>query len=1525
MTTVAPDLSDGIAIVGLTGRFPGASSIEQFWENLRNGVESITFRSDDELRALGVPPALLANPRYVRASTIITDVDLFDAGFFGFNPREAELIDPQQRLFLECCWEVLEQAGYDPEAYAGLIGVYAGIGYNAYAYNVLGSAEAANVGGYQVMIGNDKDFLTTRVSYKLNLKGPSVVVQTACSTSLVAVYQACESLQSYRCDMALAGGVSINVHDIRGYVHQDGMILSPDGHCRAFDAKARGTVSGKGLGVVVLKRLADAVADGDTIHAVIKGWAINNDGSLKVGYTAPSVEGQAQVIAEALAMSNVPADTISYVEAHGTGTELGDPIEIGALNMAYRGQTDRRGYCAIGSLKTNMGHLDTAAGVAGLIKAALTVEKGELPPSLHYEEPNPQIDFADSPFFVNTALTKWETNGTPRRAAVSSFGIGGTNAHVILEQAPPVGEPQPSRAHQLLTISARSSAALDRAAEQLAAFLESRPDAPLPDVAHTLHVGRRGFDHRRVLVCRDAADAVQALRDPRNKRVVSGVRNRQGAACAFMFSGQGSQRVNMARALYEDEPVFRAIVDECAAILEDPLGLDLRTVLYPAAADAASAAALLTETRITQPALFVVEYALARLWMHWGISPVAMIGHSIGEYVAACLAGVFSLADALTLVAARGRLMQAQPAGTMLAVQMSAKEVQARLDSTLALAADNAPGLCVVAGEDAAIQRLEDELKRRNTFTRRLQTSHAFHSHMMDGALPGLRAELQRITLQAPQIPYISNVTGTWITAAQATDPEYWVTHLRQTVRFTAGIATLLASEVQLLLEVGPGNTLRSLASQQLEQGSARLAVASLPLLQEDANDQAAMLDALGRLWVAGAPVNWPAFSSAEHRRRIPLPTYPFERQRYWVEPKPREVRSESSPKAIQKRPDPSGWFYLPGWKRTLTPPQRKVAALESGECWILFDELKGLGGALAHQLALDGHDVCHVVPGRGFAPLAGSVFSLNLSQPDDYLKLLDELKALGKHPRRIVHLASMLAVEPPSFAAQQDRGFHSLLYLAQALGRRRVSAPVDVTVVSAGLHDVLPEDRVLAERCTLLGACTVIPQEYGNIWCRTIDFECDPDKPGVDRFTDRLLRELAGDGTDNVAYRGDARFVPTYEEAPVNAHDSSRFKTGGVYLITGGFGSLGLTLADHLARTRQARLVLTGRSVPPPRSEWPDRLAKPERDRTTAQILAIQYLESHGAEVLHAAADVGDERQVRAVVDAAEKRFGRLDGVIHAAGIVGGEGVAGVQDLTASRCALQFQPKVSGILALEKALEGRQLEVALLTSSISCELGGLGFAGYAAANHFLSAFAAARRKTSAVPWLALDFDGFRFGSDAGPKTALSDLLMTGAEGVDVVERALALDPSPARLVVSTANLAARINQYVKKAPPAAASKPDAAAAPAATGHARPELATAYEAPADDVEQMLARIWQELLGIDRVGRLDDFFELGGHSLLAVQVVSRVEQACEVQVSLRDIFEARTVADLADRIKTMKWLVPGQAEDDLVEEREEIEI
>jgi acyl transferase domain-containing protein len=1026
-----------IALVGMAGRFPGARDLHQFWQNLRDGREAVTFLPAEELAAAGVGPELLADPHYVRAASLLEGVELFDAPFFGYTAREAEILDPQQRLFLEQAWTALEDAGCSPSRYEGLIGVYAGVAWNTYLLSNLTSHPGLfGDGGFQVFVASDKDFLPTRVSYKLNLRGPSMVVQTSCSTSLVAVHLACLSLLNYECDLALAGGVTVKVPQRQGYLHQEGGLASPDGHCRAFDARAAGTIFGSGIGVVALKRLADARADGDAIRAVIRGSAVNNDGSLKVSYTAPSVEGQAEVIAAAQAIAAVDPATIGYVEAHGTGTSLGDPIEIAALTKVFREATAGRGFCAVGSVKTNVGHLDAAAGVAGLIKTVLALEHRQIPPSLNFSQANPAIDFAASPFRVNAALCDWPADGAPRRAAVSSFGVGGTNAHLILEEAPaPPAAAAPARPWQLLLLSARSAEALEAATENLADHLADRPEldaAGLADVAHTLDAGRTVFRHRRALVARDAADAAEALRrrDPARLLAAADAEEPRERPVAFMFPGQGTQHPGMARALYEGEEVFRLALDQCAELLRPALGRDLRLVLYPqigeraawkdtdraaaaqdaeslAAQDADSRAATrevdrmeaqdadravarreLTSTALAQPALFAVEYALAELWISWGVRPAAMIGHSVGEYVAACLAGVMPLAGALALVAARGRLMQELPAGAMVSVPLSAAALADLLPPEAAVAALNEPERTVASGPLAAIQELERRLAAAGVASRRLHTSHAFHSPMMEPAVEPFLAEVRKLRLAPPAIPFLSNLSGGWITAEEATDAGYWARHLRQPVRFADGVGELLADPRRILLEVGPGRTLATFCRHHPRRAGHPV-VASLPAPagggngdhgSEGGDAQAAMVEALGRLWLAGRPLGDAGPASGEGRRRVPLPTYPFERQRYWIEPAERAPATAFGPGAegayaggafetgtvasgaaetraggtravgmgagaggaihtrmgaaganqhgagigrrLEKRQDPADWFYLPAWRPLAPPPK---------------------------------------------------------------------------------------------------------------------------------------------------------------------------------------------------------------------------------------------------------------------------------------------------------------------------------------------------------------------------------------------------------------------------------------------------------------------------------------------------------------------------------------------------------------------------------------------------------------------------
>jgi len=1509
----AQDYQEMIAIIGMGGRFPQARDVNEFWQRLRDGEECFTTFSVEDLEAAGVDRSILDDPAYVNTRGVIEDIDLFDAAFFGYTPREAEIMDPQQRLFLECAWESLERAGYAPATYPGLIGVYAGLSINSYLVsNLQPNRDLMRlVGGFQVMIGNDKDHMPTHVSYKLNLRGPSINVQSACSTSLVAVSLACQGLLNYQCDMALAGGVSVLVPQKVGYYYQENGILSPDGHCRAFDAEARGTVGGSGLGIVVLKRLQDALKDGDHIHAVIRGSAINNDGNAKVGYTAPGVTGQAEVIALAHALADVDVETISYIETHGTGTRLGDPIEMAALTQAFRASTDAKGFCAVGSVKTNIGHLDTAAGVAGLIKTVLAMEHRLLPPSLHFENPNPEIDFASSPFYVNTTLAEWPAGRTPRRAGVSSFGIGGTNAHVVVEEAPVVEPSGPARPQHLLVLSARTGTALEAATTRLAGHLKQHPDTNLADVAYTLQVGRTPFPHRRMLVCDTLDSAVAALSGGDPRQLLTSAEEPRTRSVAFMFPGQGSQYANMGATLYATEQTFREQVDLCAGLLAPHIGLDIRTLLYPKEEEIAEAEQQLGQTKFTQPALFVIEYALAKLWMEWGIRPAAMIGHSIGEYVAACLAGVFSLPDALRLVALRGKMVQVLPPGAMLSVPLPESEVRPLLSRDLSLAAINAPALCTVSGATEAVALLAEELSARGVTSRRLHTSHAFHSAMMEPMLADFSAEVAKTNRKPPTLPYLSNVTGTWITAQLATDPAYWTRHLRQTVRFAQGITDLAQTPDQILLEVGPGHTLSTLARQQVDQDGNPLVFSSLPPAGDRQSDITSMLRTVGQLWLSGQQVDWQGFSKHQRRQRVILPTYPFERQRYWVDP-PQEAGNAKKPAAVHKSRRLEEWFYSPSWKRSTRP--RPHLSSNPGSRWLVFADQCGVGDRIAGRLCSGGEHVFTVTPGEQFARTGEKTYTLNPHRRDDYAMLLADLYTRGGIPDHIVHCWSVTEDDAPpggrvDFAAAQHLGFYSLLFLTQALSERGVSDPLNITVMSNGIWDVTGQEALCPEKATVLGACKVIAQEYTYISCRAIDIATNETTLNDD-LRDSLIAEITADvGEVVIAYRGGYRWVQAVEPLALPPVEESPWRHRGVYLITGGLGGIGLILAEHLARQASARLVLLGRSKLPERDEWEELLrTQDSHDDRVRVIGAIQALEELGAQVMPVSADVADEAEMSGVLDRIYSEFGELHGVIHAAGGSANDSFRTISASDRESCERQFRPKVHGLLVLDNLLRGRKLDFCLLFSSLSSVLGGIGFATYSAANIFMDAFVDQRRRAeNGTTWISVNWEGWRM-SEAQPsksgsqESTLVKLALAPSEGAEALTRIVATN-EPGRVIVSTGDLETRIDQWTKLE---SLRRPELVEADVAlSAHSRPKLQTPYVAPRNEVEEQIAGIWQVLLGVGEVGIYDNFYELGGHSLLAIQLLSRIRDAYKVEVPIQHFFGAPTVADLTEYVESAR--------------------
>ena len=1449
--TVSGDSLTGIAIIGLAGRFPGARNVDEFWTNLRGGVESISFFTDQELLKAGVSQAQLSDPRYVKAKGSIEGAEMFDAWFFGFSPREAEIMDPQHRIFMECAWEALESAGYDSERYGGAIGVFAGVSMNSYFLENLYSNPQllAATGAYQAIIGNDKDFLPTHVSYKLNLKGPSVNVQTSCSTSLVSVHLACQSLLNYQCDMALAGGVSVTLPVKQGFYYQEGGVVSPDGHCRTFDAEAKGTVSGNGVGLVVLKRLEDAVHDGDEIEAVILGSAINNDGAAKVGYTAPSVEGQSAVIAEAQAIAGVTADSISYVEAHGTATPLGDPIEIAALTRAFRASTKERGYCAVGSVKSNIGHLDAAAGVTGLIKTVLSLKHEELPPSLHFEKANPEIDFAGSPFYVNRSLQRWQRNGGPRRAGVSSFGIGGTNAHVIVEEAP---APEPTsgsrREWQVLVMSARTESALNQATANLGSHLE-KEEVALADVGYTLAAGRRVFGHRCVVWCRDREEALAAL-SANGPQLLTGVAPERRPSVVLLYPGQGAQRMNMGRKLYESEKVYRETVDRCAELLQREIGTDLRAVLY----GDESRREQLRETQWAQPALFVTEYALTEQLRAWGVEPEALLGHSVGEWVAATVAGVFRWEDALRLVALRGRLMQQQEAGAMLSVALPESEMEERIArrqeelGRIEVSAVNGAAQIVVGGRREAIEQWADQLNSDGVWTRKLETSHAYHTWMMDGAMAQFEAAVADVEKVAPQVNMISGVSGKWLSAEEAQSASYWARQIRDRVRFAAGVLEVLSESGRVVVEVGPGNALSGLVRHQAQgNGAAPLVMSMLGGKVEHEYEQ--VLRGVAQLWLEGVGVKWEELWRGERRRRVKLPTYPFERVRCWVD---ENKVSRALPVPSGKQPDIANWFYAPSWKRSTLA--RLQSTEESKNCWLVFTSKNAFGADVVKHLEQQGEEVIPVLCGSRFSKLGDRIYKINPRQREDYSRLVKELGALARLPQRIIHLWSLNTISKTqeSFEKAQAQGFQSLLFLAQALDEYKVEHKLDLTVVSDSVQEVRGDEPLQLEKATVLGPSRILPQEYPHITCRNIDIVLPKSKRAQLELAKHLIPEITAKSEDTlVAYRGQHRwthsFEPLYIPAPkeVDLH----VREGALYLITGGPSAINLDLAEFLEHEVRAKPLIV---------------------KDTAQLLKA--------------------------VSAAQERFGPLKGIFYNSTTETGS--TPIRNLSAAECVSYLRQTRAGLAALESLLKETEPDFCLLLSSLSTIVGGRGSLASATANSMLDCFAQKQKQKASGSWIGLNLDTARFGvrGDAGA----DDLAIKTDEAMEVLRRVLSL-PATSQLAVSTVDLSTRI-----EAEKNALKEVSADAKESGTLYTRPNLSTSYVAPRNEVERTIARMYEELLGITPIGVNDDFFEVGGHSLVGIQLTFRVRETYNLEdFHMNTLFEKPTPAGLAEAVEEIR--------------------
>jgi len=1502
-----------IAVIGLAGRFPGAKNIAEFWANLKNGVESLSFLSEEELAEIN--PVLRNHPNYVNAKGgILQDIEYFDASFFNYTPLEAELMAPSMRIFHQCSWEALEDSGYAPEQCNGLIGLYAGV-QSTGDWETLANSSPLNEGaGATTSEGlANRDFMSTLVAYKLNLKGPSFSVNTTCSTSLVAIHLACQGLLSGDCDMALAGGVSIRVGENKGYLYEEGMIASPDGHCRAFDAHAGGAIAGNGIGIVVLKRLEDALNDNDYIYAVIKGSAINNDGNRKVGYTAPSIEGQAEVIRKAHKMAEVNPEDISYVEAHGTATPLGDVTEIEALKIAFN--TEKKHFCALGSVKTNIGHLDTAAGVAGFIKTVLALNYRLIPPSLHFKTPNPKIDFKNSPFYVNTTLKEWQNNESPfhnLRAGVSSFGIGGTNAHVILEEyggalfektAPP--SPPAKTFDYLFLMSAKTQTALDKMTENMGRYLKENPGANLADVAYTLQTGRKRFPFRRKLVGKTSREILEKLssQNPRDAQSYQAMTDEDGRNVIFMFPGLGPQYTNMGLDLYQTEPIFREAMNRCFEIL-NPLGYDLKKMIFLNKSDR-SYESYINEFDIAQLAIFIIEYALAKLLMAWGIKPHAMIGYSFGEYAAACIAGVFTPEDILHLLVTRGKLIAELPPGMMLSVPLPAEQVKPLLQDDLAIGIDNGSS-CVVSGPGTAVKAFEKEVRKKKLICMPLESTHALHSPMMDPILTLFEKETAKITLNPPQIPYISTVTGDWIKVADAISPKYWARQLRDTVCFARGLQKLLQEPHAVFLEVGPGRDIGALVSREIEiseigseigdrqvNRQVNKVISLIRQPKKEVPDDYYLRDKIGLLWLYGVNIDWKAFHPGEKRYRIPLPTYPFEKHRFWKLPE-QQKKGTAAKQDLKQDRELADCFYAPSWKQTIPPLFLNSPGDAAAEKrWLIFlDDAHDLGTNLAGRLKTYG-SVITVSRGDRFSKVQEDHYIIDPACKEDYDLLVGDISTAGEFPNSIVHLWGLDAADTEQldkdfFNKCQDTGYYSLLFLAQALVKHDIAKNfaaikddadlLCIEIVTDNIHAVTGEEKLVAEKATILGLCKTIPQEYPNICCRNIDIPLPG--PGIDYLAAEFMTPPGEDGLI-VAYRGNSRWVQCFGPLKLERREESpkRLRKQGVYLMTGGLGNDSFTRSKYLAQNFAARLALIGRTPLPAGEYWDQHLLiHGDDDAISIKIKRIRELEALGATVLPISADAADEFDMRMALQQIDREFGELNGVIHAAGVTGIETSRLLMELGRDESEWHFQPKVYGLYVLEKVLAGRNLDFCLVTSSVASLTGGIGLSAYTAASTFMDTFTCRHNRMNPVPWLCLNWEG----ADPGIT-------------VEAFKRLLSLGPVD-RLVFSQSDLQRLIRERTGVRSTTGHVLSDDGKA--AVVFSRPDLSTPYVAPRDDIEQGLADIWQRFFGVDRIGVTDDLFDLGGDSLKALNILSIINKELNAVIPIKEFFDHPTIEGVA---------------------------
>jgi amino acid adenylation domain-containing protein/non-ribosomal peptide synthase protein (TIGR01720 family) len=1489
-----------IAIIGISGRFPQSNNPSKLWESLLQGNESINFYSKEELHNQGVDPDEVDHPNYVGANAFVEDKDKFHPAFFGYSPKEAEIMSPQHRLLHEIVWECLEDAGYNPFTYKHLIGLYAGTSSTYYWESLTYiSGKAAELGEFDAEHLNNKDTVCTKIAYNLNLKGPAISLHTECSTGLVAIHMAVKGILTGECNMALAGGLSLSYFTKGGYTHEEGMIRSSDGHCRAFDDKADGTMLSEGGGVVLLKRLKNAIEDGDHIYATIKGSAVNNDGFRKVGFTAPSVDGQAEVIRKAHKIARVSPQNIKFVEAHGTGTNLGDPIEVDALKLAF-GDVEKN-YCALGSIKTNIGHLGEGAGVAGLIKVALSLKHKVLPPSLNFETPNSKIDFDNSPFFVNSKPLQLErSNGHLLLGGVSSFGIGGTNAHIVLEEYDEERETKPAHKYELFPISSESRTAQKENLERLQEYCLKHPKVNASELAHTLKSGRKHFPIRNFVVSENYGESLDSQIEKilENPAAQSSKRLEQ---IVFMFPGQGNQYYDMAKGLYENVAFFKIEMDKCFEISSNKTSQkhELKSILFPSNKEVRD----INDTEIAQLLLFIVEYCLAKHLMHLGIQPDILVGHSIGEYTAACLAGVFTLEDAIKIVSVRGAVMQKAPKGKMLSVAMEEEKLLQILPEGLSIAVINSKNFCVLSGEEQKIIEFSLVLEKQEIPSKLLMTSHAFHSPLMDGILAEFEESFSSITLSKPKKPFLANSKGDFVSQQEVASPKYWIQQLRESVRFHDCLNKL--DEQCLIVEVGPGRSLSTFA----KQSGFKNTINTLRHPIEQIDDTSFYFNTIGNIWQHGFDIDWNLVTDTNGYHKVALPTYSFAKERYWIDQDPMLLGLEAiQNKDREKKRKIDEWCYQPSWIQKhsdysqINPKDEMDNALIFG-----YGQMFENGDMVTYLNSLDLKSVTVIFKKGDHIPKELPNNWICIEEEENtlefYSEVISKLKQEQSFPKHIFHFWSVYKINKrdysyENFIADQDSGLFNILHLAQAIRHSNSDHKVYLSIITSEQFAISGAENDAYHQTTLQAANIILPQEFHELVIKQVDFSSARE---AFKSMDVLVEEALHDySTRTIAYRNNVRWVKSYQRINLNdREDENILKENGVYLVTGGLGNVGGILSKFLSNAYNATIFTLSRSDIPERKEW-DSYLEHKNDSISKKIKQIIAIESFGGNVVVLKGDVGDEKSIETVLKEAEKLYGPFNGVVHAAADTSGESHAcHVDRLTKDLIEEQFYAKIKGTFVLGKYFENKSLDFFMVTSSLSAILGGIGFLAYAASNLFVDYYLEGKNKSSSTRWISINWDGWE-EEDEIENIDKKQSYILPEEGGQIFHNVLGTR-NQNHVVVSTRDLDTKLKKWVDLVDFGKESEEDSTESNL-TVIQRPENLPDYVAPSTPVEEKLLESWQKLFGIQNIGIHDNFFELGGDSLKAVVLANRIFKELNVKISLQDFFKYTSIVSLANFIE-----------------------